>query len=162
MPVDVNFLNLIGDLYAATTDPSMWEQALRRLVDAFSSTAAYLFVIDSRTVTASQHLTVGLSEETMREYGADAIKICPRYRCQLEHPERKILYDYQHTSEENIDRHPFYAWLNKSAGTTNCKDTHSNRRPIRTNVQSEMRTSFSSMVRRKREGGFKAGRMLCC
>ena len=116
MSLDPDMLKLIGDLYSAATDPSLWEPAVRRLADVFSSSAAFLFLIDGQSVAGSKQLSYGMPDETLREYAEETYKICPRIKAHVKEPGRRVLYDYVHTAESEIKRHPFYDWLNKSAG----------------------------------------------
>lgn len=116
MPVSPDLLDVVGDFYAAATEPSMWEVAVRRLGESLGCVAAHLFLSNHAQVTASTKVALNLSEEALREYETDYIKVCPRCRAYRERPWVKVLYDYQHTPEDEMRRDPFYSWMYRNSG----------------------------------------------
>ena len=116
MPPDPDILNLLGDLYAVATDSSAWDLLARRLTEVFACTASFIYLIDNEAKTGMAPVVHEFSEEAAIEYGTEVMHYCPRYKNHIENPHQKVLFDYQHSDESQMDRDLFYNWIGKSVG----------------------------------------------
>jgi DNA-binding CsgD family transcriptional regulator/PAS domain-containing protein len=104
----------IRGFYAAATGQAAWDQALDHLLAATGFDGAAFYVLDRATRTALASRWHRLDESYATEYLAHYIPCDPR-AAQVFVPEpRRVLYDYLHTPEAEIDRDPFYTWFQRS------------------------------------------------
>lgn len=62
------FSELVGDIYDAAVDPSLWEQALKRVCSAAGANAAGLMVLDRRRGRRQRLTSADLDPEQIRKY----------------------------------------------------------------------------------------------
>lgn len=136
---------VIGQIYDAATDPSMWPIALRAILRFVGNSGTHLWLMDRNTGLVSHSIHVGMPDQLMKEYNGDIIKECPRYAHACAHPDQTFLYDYQHIEERDIDSNEYYHWLQTTGDT------------IRYYLGGRIRTvdgveGFQSLAFRKSEG----------
>ena len=112
-------LSAVGRLYsaAAALSEADWIAALQAVLDAAGFDGAALYVVDKAVLSLQpgepspvRGLWHRLNPEGQADYAGHWIKVDPRVDYMLRHPKTRILHDYLHTPEEEIDRHPFYDW----------------------------------------------------
>ncbi len=91
-------------------DEALWPVVLERIAQAFGARAINLQLVDSQSGASLRSLSHGIPEERMQDYQNHYIMVDPRVSYGLKHPDR-LIYDYLHTSEAEMDRDPYYAWL---------------------------------------------------
>lgn len=136
---------VIGQIYDAATDPSLWPSALRSVLQFVGNSGTHLWLMDRNTRLVSHSIHVGMPDQLMKEYNGDIIKECPRYAHACAYPDRTLLYDYQHIDERDIDSNEYYHWLQTTGDT------------IRYYLGGRIRTisgaeGFQSLAFRKSEG----------
>ena len=107
----VHFEALLTSLYEAAADAQLWPAALRQLVAFVGNSGSHLFLLDRATGLVTHDAYFGMPDVLMSEYDTGHVLQCPRVRNARAHPQRSILYDYQHTDEREIDRSDYYHWL---------------------------------------------------
>ena len=105
------FDKLVSQIYEAATDESLWPRALSEVVRFVGNSGTHLFLIDPVTRRVSQDAYFGMPELLMREYDTQNILQCPRVANANAHPQRALLFDYQHIDEKGIDHSEYYHWL---------------------------------------------------
>ncbi len=104
----------IAGFYAAATGQGGWAVAFDHMLAATGFDGAAFYVVDRATRAPLASRWHRLDESYATEYLAHYVACDPR-AAQVFVPEpRRILYDYLHTREEEIDRDPFYAWFQQS------------------------------------------------
>jgi DNA-binding CsgD family transcriptional regulator len=106
-----HFEALLTSLYEAALDARLWPAALQQLVAFVGTSGSHLFLLDGASGLVTQDAYYGMPEVLMSEYDTGHVLQCPRVHNAHAHPERTILYDYQHTDEREIDRSDYYHWL---------------------------------------------------
>lgn len=116
--------HVVDGLYAAAASEVGWETALERLLDVtgFDGVALYLFDRTTTTLdTSTQRLMRGLwhrlSTDEQADYENHYFKTDPRIKYVLDNPTARILYDYLHTPEHQIDASEYYDWYQETQGT---------------------------------------------
>lgn len=102
--------------YQAALDPDVWPRAIRRLADLLGSSGALMLVIDKSTGLAPQSTCAGFAQENVDDFCNHYITLCPRFRHYQDHPGQRIFYDYLHSAETDMNRSPFYDWLQRAGG----------------------------------------------
>lgn len=102
---------VIGQIYDAATDPSLWPAALRSVLRFVGNSGTHLWLMDRNSGLVSHSIHVGMPDQLMKEYNGDIIRECPRYAHACAHPTQTFLYDYQHIDERDIDSNEYYHWL---------------------------------------------------
>jgi DNA-binding CsgD family transcriptional regulator len=101
----------IAGFYAASTGTGEWQTALDSLLAATGFDGAAFFVVDRARQTSLDWRWHRLDTADADAYLRDYVSIDPR-AAQVFVPEpQRLLYDYLHTPESEIDRDPFYAWF---------------------------------------------------
>ena len=136
---------IIGQIYDAATDPSLWPIALRAILRFVGNSGTHLWLMDRSTGLVSHSIHVGMPDQLMKEYNGDVIQECPRYAHACAHPDQTFLFDYQHIEESDIDSNEYYHWLQTTGDT------------IRYYLGGRIRTvagseGFQSLAFRKSEG----------
>ena len=101
----------LSAIYQAATDPKSWGKVIPHLIRFVGNSGAHFFFTDPATGLVSQDAYVGMPEMLMADYNTGLILSCPRMKAAREHPDRIIVYDYQHIDEKGIDRSEYYRWL---------------------------------------------------
>ena len=115
---------VVDGLYAAATCEISWEAALEKLLDCSGFDGAALYLYD-RSITSfdkgTQKLVRGiwhrLNTDGQTDYESHYFKIDPRIKYVLDNPGARIIHDYLHTSEEEIDKHEYYNWYHQNQYT---------------------------------------------
>ena len=100
--------------YAAATGQAGWDRALDHLLAATGFDGAAFYVVDRATRAVHSARWHRLDESYAAQYLADYVPLDPRAAQVFTPQPRRILYDYLHTPEAEIDRDPFYAWFQRS------------------------------------------------
>ncbi len=104
----------IRGFYDAATGQGGWDTALDHLLAATGFDGAAFYVVDRTTQAPLASHWHRLDESYAAEYLRDYVACDPR-AAQVFVPEpARILYDYLHTAEAEIDRDPFYIWFQHS------------------------------------------------
>jgi DNA-binding CsgD family transcriptional regulator/PAS domain-containing protein len=103
--------------YAAATGSGSWESALDAMLAVSGFDGAALFVADKTIMPLSTQapqpvhgLWRNLNHAAQDDYARHWFKHDPRFLYMLANPGQRILHDYLHTPEAQIDRDPYYAW----------------------------------------------------
>ena len=115
---------VVDGLYAAATCEISWESALEELLTCTGFDGAALYLYD-RSVAAfdenTQKLVRGvwhrLDTAGQADYESHYFKIDPRIKYIIDKPDARIIYDYLHTQEEEIDKSEYYSWYQRSQYT---------------------------------------------
>ena len=117
MTVDRKIDEAVHRFYAAATGELAWQAAFDPMLDATGFDGAALYVIDRDGMTldgGTKQIVRGvwhrLDPGQQDEYANHYFKLDPRMRLCLANPNLRILHDYLHTAESEIDRDPYYAW----------------------------------------------------
>ncbi len=108
--------SIIGVVNDAVLDDSLWTGAMRCICDGFMSSGMLIHSVDRQTGKNLFSLSYGLPECFVEEYNKDIYKIDPRIQFASNHPNTSVTYDHLHTTETEIDRNEYYAWLARIAG----------------------------------------------
>ncbi|HLG89931.1 MAG TPA: hypothetical protein VKZ79_22375 [Alphaproteobacteria bacterium] len=115
---------VIDGFYAAAVSETTWETALERLLEAmrFDGVALYLYdrsvaVFDESSRQLVRGLWHRLSIDSQVDYEQHYFKIDPRIQHIARNPGTRILYDYLHTPEEEMDRNEYYHWYQSTQAT---------------------------------------------
>src|SRR5579871_2378314 len=115
---------VVDGLYAAATCEVSWESALEKLLDCtgFDGAALYLYdrsvaAFDENTQTLVRGVWHKLNTEGQKDYESHYFKIDPRIKYILDKPDARIIYDYLHTAEEEIDKSEYYSWYQQNQYT---------------------------------------------
>ncbi len=104
----------IRAFYAAATGQGGWDCAFDHLLAATGFDGAAFYVVDRATQAPLDTRWHRLDDAYAAEYVTHYVPCDPR-AAQVFVPEPvRILYDYLHTPEDQIDRDPFYAWFQRS------------------------------------------------
>ena len=113
-PTLPQFDALVTRLYEAATNAELWPDALEPMVGFIGNSGVHLFLTDEKSGLVRQDAYFGMPKKLMVEYNNGQVIDCPRVENALAHPEYRLLYDYQHIDEREIDRSDYYHWLEKS------------------------------------------------
>jgi DNA-binding CsgD family transcriptional regulator/PAS domain-containing protein len=104
-------LAAIDGLYGAASGDIAWDAALGRLAEQFGFPAAAIQILD-RDFNLLKCVAHGLDDSTLAEYTGHYRSLDPLLNFILDRlrPIPDVLYTYQHTVEEQIDRSEYYAW----------------------------------------------------
>jgi DNA-binding CsgD family transcriptional regulator len=105
------FNSLISSLYEAATDEMLWPRVLQEVVRFCGNSGAHLFLIDPASGLVNKDAYFGMPGILMSEYDSGHILQCPRVANATKHPERTLVFDYQHIDEKGIDNSEYYQWL---------------------------------------------------
>lgn len=105
----------IDQLYAASIGDVPWRHALQGIVRTFGGAGGALFELDRKHGKILHWIGEGL-ESGEDEYVARMNAINPRMHYSLAHPAGHIAWDYKVLPEEDLRRHEFYAWMEKTVG----------------------------------------------
>jgi hypothetical protein len=103
--VDDKLLEVIGCIYEATLDASLWPTALEQVCEWCGVPGILMGLIDNATRQGLFLVKYGLSDEMLQPYASDIMPSCPRVEKFFTHPERQFHYDYQYLSEREMNRH---------------------------------------------------------
>ncbi len=102
-------LDIVAGLYDAALDESRWPEVMKCICDHTESRDMAILLLDHSTGLVPLFMsTVGLPEDFKVEYSTHMAQHDPRVHYIQTHPEAILLYDYLHTPESEIDRHPYY------------------------------------------------------
>ena len=113
MPSNEQLSSTLAKIYAAATDSTLWEEALRAIEDYTGSTGAVLDLVPREPGTLPRTFAGSFSREDCATYALNYMAQCPRIAFGLAHPEVRIHYDHLLLSEAEMDRDPVYEWFGK-------------------------------------------------
>ncbi|HTR85390.1 MAG TPA: helix-turn-helix transcriptional regulator [Reyranella sp.] len=102
-----DLLSTIEAVHAAGLDDSLWQPALGAITRAIGGLGATLEVIDKSTARHSLFFA-SVPAQANSKYLDHYMTINPRVPVALRQKRGELSWDYLHTSEAEIDRHPFY------------------------------------------------------
>ncbi len=103
-------------LYSAATGQATWAQAFDSMLAATGFAGSAFYVLDRQTGGPAEQTWHRLDTQYAAQYLADYIPFDPRAERAFAPDGERILYDDLHTAEAEMDRHPFYAWLEATQG----------------------------------------------
>src|SRR5258708_18962707 len=109
-------LAAVESFYAAAIGQGTWPAALELLlaVSGFAGGALYLF--DRESQANIKGVWHRLDTAVQHDYETEYFHIDPRTPLVFGPQRPRLLYDYRHTPEDQIDRDPYYAWYMRSQG----------------------------------------------
>jgi DNA-binding CsgD family transcriptional regulator len=112
----------IGRIYKAALGEGPWEDAINSILSltGYDGAAFYAWDRGEQLLGGKRHrhgFWHNLSTDCQADYENHYFKIDPRLDFMLANPNARILHDYQHTSEREIDRSEYYNWYQKSQPT---------------------------------------------
>jgi DNA-binding CsgD family transcriptional regulator len=105
--------DLIGSIYEAATDQTLWPWVLGRLTELFGGGGAILSIYDVAGQRIIEHASTGLTDESVKDYLGGLMVQDPRLAWALAHPAVATYFDRMHTNETEMDRNEFYSWLGR-------------------------------------------------
>ena len=118
MATDDDLLSLVGDIYDAAVDPSLWYPAMERLLAATDCQGATFCVLDSREARQLPlMITVNFDPTFIKEYQELMAPYDPTIQAIVAHPAQKIFHDSPYITEREKDRHLYYDWHRRSSDT---------------------------------------------
>lgn len=106
----------VGSLYDAALDTALWPTALGNITRALDGQAFSLFLLDKRTAEVPLMSSFGLSPEFLREFKGYYTALEPALPFLSATPRLPFYLDQMWIDERAIDRHEFYAWLERAGG----------------------------------------------
>lgn len=104
-------LSLIGDIYEAALDDTVWRRVMERMLALTDSQGATFSIIDNSSEPRFTTLaSVNFSNEIIAEYMDGWALHDPTILAIAAHPEQKIFHDSALISEREKDRHAYYDW----------------------------------------------------
>ncbi len=111
-------LSLVGDIYEAALDPSLWHSAMEKLLAATDCQGATFCILDSTESPRLPFLiTVNFDPQLIKEYEEFMAPLDPTIQQIVAHPERKIFHDSTFISEREKDLHPYFDWHHRFSET---------------------------------------------
>ncbi len=109
--MDDQLLGLIGMIYDAVMDASLWVRVLQSLSDATHSQAASFWVLDGTgQVSLPTFDYINLDARMIQEYLDFMAPQDPTVQFLFAHANAGIVHDAMVITEQEKDRHPYYAW----------------------------------------------------
>jgi len=105
--------DLIGNIYDAATDQSLWPWVLGKLTEVFGGGGASVTFYDVAGQRIVDYVSAGLPDEGVKEYVTRFADQDPRFTWALAHPAIATFFDRLHSSEAEMDKSEFYSWLGK-------------------------------------------------
>lgn len=116
MAYSEEMVGVITAIQSASLDQDKWPLAFKKLAD-FSHSPAYNFcVVDGERQVGVHADFTGVPDVAMKDYCAGRLRNDPFLNCADRMPIGATVHDYLHTSESEIDTHPFYAWWQSVTG----------------------------------------------
>ena len=103
-------------LYSAATGQAAWTAALDGMLEETGFIGSAFYVVDRQGRRAIEGNWHKLDTQYADAYMEDYLSLDPRGARAFAPDGERILYDYLHTAEGEMDRHPFYAWMEKTQG----------------------------------------------
>jgi DNA-binding CsgD family transcriptional regulator len=116
MAADDKLLEVIGSVYEAALDASLWPTALDQVCEWCGVPGILMALIDNATRQGLFLVEYGLTDEAIQPYASDIMPSCPRTERFFAYPERQFHFDYQHLSECEISRDGCYDRLQEVTG----------------------------------------------
>jgi len=106
---------VLDRLYRAATTPGHWESALAAITEIVGGFGTH-FLIKGDSVAGSVSHVWNIPDDSADYYNRELLTHDPRYRQFFNHPRRRVVFDYAHSTEPEIRRDPVYAWREKYVG----------------------------------------------
>ncbi len=103
-------------LYSAATGQVPWTAALDGMLEATGFVGSAFYIVDRIGMRAIEENWHKLDTQYADAYMKDYLPLDPRGARTFAPDGERILYDYLHTAEGEMDRHPFYSWMEKTQG----------------------------------------------
>jgi DNA-binding CsgD family transcriptional regulator len=107
-------LDIIGNVYDAVTDQSLWPWVLGKLAELFGGGGAAVTIYDLDAQRIVEYASAGLPESGIKDYLNGTGGQDPRLAWALAHPAVATYFDRLHSSEAEMDKNGFYAWLERN------------------------------------------------
>jgi DNA-binding CsgD family transcriptional regulator len=116
MSEEENFHATVDAVYAASTAPELWHDALRSIARLFGGVATTMEVFNKRPMGLAEFRVAGLPPRAETAYLEHYAKHNPRADYALSHLGEAVLWDAKVIDERAMDRTPYYAKYLKSIG----------------------------------------------
>jgi DNA-binding CsgD family transcriptional regulator len=103
--------DLIGNIYDAATDQTLWPWVLGKLTELFGGGGASITFYDVAGQQVVDYVSAGLPDDAVKEYVTRLIDQDPRLEWALAHPAIATFFDRLHSDEAQMDKSEFYSWL---------------------------------------------------
>jgi DNA-binding CsgD family transcriptional regulator len=116
--LDERMLAVIGTLYDAALDETLWPRALQALADYTGSQAATFWTLDSSPQPTLPLLTIfNFDPAFMREYLEGMVPEDPTVQYLVRHPNQPIVHDGLFITEREKNRLHYYDWHGRYSDT---------------------------------------------
>jgi len=106
-------LELIGCIYDAALDQSLWPVTLTKIANLFGGGGGTIGIYDLASQSIVEYASAGLPEDGVQQYVGRLFGDDPRLTWSLAHPAVATFYDHLHITEQEMDHAAFYAWLSR-------------------------------------------------
>ena len=107
-------LDIIGNIYDAATDQTLWPWVLSKLTELFGGGGATVSIYDLDSHRIVEYVSTGLPENGIKDYVGGVAAQDPRLAWALAHPAVATYFDRLHSSEAEMDKSEFYDWLGRN------------------------------------------------
>ncbi len=104
---------LVGRIYDAAVDPTLWPEAMRGISGMMGAAASVAYYANKDLTEIPLLVQHGVDDAALREFGEHYLSIDPRVDYIARNP-RDVVCDYMHHSESEMDRSEYYDWLTNS------------------------------------------------
>lgn len=109
--------NLSDKLYDGLLHPGQWVDALEQLCQSLDGVVFHHFTIRKQGLEMLSSLTSQtVSPQKLAEYEAHLVHLDPRMPLVVRTPMGEVMWDHEHLSSAEMDRHPVYAEFLKPQG----------------------------------------------
>jgi len=106
---------VLDRLYRAATTPGQWERALEAITRNMGGDCIHMLLLGERPASTVSR-TWNVDESSLEYYNCELLYQDPRVAQFRQHPHRRIVYDYRHSTEAEIARDPVCAWRERDFG----------------------------------------------
>jgi DNA-binding CsgD family transcriptional regulator/PAS domain-containing protein len=118
MSLDERVLAVIGSIYEAALDDTLWPAALNHLVALTGSQAATFWTLESsQTPRLPVFVAHNFAPDFVQEYLDGLVPHDPTVRYLAAHPDEPIVHDSLVIAERDKLRHPYYDWHARRSDT---------------------------------------------
>ncbi|WP_420419649.1 helix-turn-helix transcriptional regulator [Pacificispira sp.] len=111
-----DILKTIERIYDAAIDPGEWQGALADLCHTTNSVGFNIFMLDHFTGGVPFSTAIGIPDDLLNEYNAYYVTIDPGIEFFTKNPRLEFYYNHLHSSEPDMNRDEYYAWLEQAGG----------------------------------------------
>ena len=103
-------------LYDAVLGDVSYEDALQGITGGLGVNGFNIFLLNRHTGDVPLNLSYGIPDDVLRDYNSHYVMKDPGIQFFISNPGHPFYYNYLHTSESEIDRTEYYAWLQRMGG----------------------------------------------